>query len=57
MPATAVVSALPTPIGYLCGPALRKKKLMDIEKGKKRKMKRLKVNRKPRKPSPPKMEV
>lgn len=53
----AVVSALPTPIGYLCGPALRKKKLMDIEKGKKRKMKRLKVNRKPRKPSPPKMEV
>jgi hypothetical protein len=53
----AVVSALPAPIGYLCGPALRKRKLISIEKGKKRKMKKLKVHQKPRQPQPPKMEV
>ena len=50
-------SALPEPAGYLCGPRLRKKKLMDIEKGKKRKLKKLKVNPKPREPKKPKMEV
>lgn len=44
--------ALPIPlfqsIGYLMGPKLREKKLRDIAKGKKRKMRNLKVNKKPR---------
>lgn len=34
--------------GYLMGPKLRDRKLHDIAKGKKRKMKNLKVNKKPR---------
>ena len=46
--------ALPIPIfqsiGYLMGPKLRAKKLHDIALGKKRKMRNLKVNKKPRKP-------
>ena len=42
--------------GYLCGPAMRKKKLRDIALGKKRKMRNLKVNR-TRKPRGPKAEV
>ena len=46
--------ALPLPlfqsIGYLMGPKLREKKLHDIALGKKRKMRNLKVNKKPRKP-------
>ena len=35
-------------VGYYMGPKLRDKKLHDIAKGKKRKMKNLKVNKKPR---------
>ncbi len=35
-------------IGYLCGPYLRNRKLHDIAKGKKRKMRNLKVNKKSR---------
>ena len=35
-------------IGYLCGPKLRDKKLKDIARGKKRKMRNLKVHKKPR---------
>ena len=46
--------ALPVPlfqsIGYLLGPKLRAKKLHDIALGKKRKMRNLKVNKKPRTP-------
>ena len=37
-------------IGYLQGPRMREKKLRDIARGKKRKMRNLKVNRKPRQP-------
>ena len=37
-------------IGYLCGPKMRDKKLRDIARGKKRKMRNLKVNKKPRQP-------
>ena len=37
-----------TAVGYLQGPRLRNKKLHDIARGKKRKMKNLKVNKKPR---------
>ena len=44
-----------TAIGYLAGPAMRQKKLHDIALGKKRKMRRLKVNNK--KPRAPKAEV
>lgn len=44
--------ALPLPlfqcVGYLTGPKLRNKKLHDIALGKKRKMRNLKVNKKPR---------
>ena len=51
--------SLPLPaaaaIGYLAGPAMREKKLHDIALGKKRKMRRLKVNNK--KPRAPKAEV
>ncbi len=36
--------------GYLCGPRLREKKLKDIVRGKRRKMKNLKVNKQPRRP-------
>lgn len=36
--------------GYLMGPKMRDKKLHDIAKGKKRKMRNLKVNKKPRTP-------
>ncbi len=35
-------------VGYLCGPKMRDKKLHDIARGKKRKMRNLKVNKKPR---------
>ena len=46
--------SLPIPltqcIGYLLGPKLRIKKLREIALGKKRKMRNLKVNKKPRKP-------
>ena len=46
--------SLPVPlfqsVGYLLGPKLREKKLHDIALGKKRKMRNLKVNKKPRKP-------
>ncbi len=46
--------SLPLPVacavGYLLGPKLRDKKLHDIAKGKKRKMRNLKVNKKPRTP-------
>ncbi len=35
-------------VGYLFGPRLRNRKLYDIAKGKKRKMRNLKVNKKPR---------
>lgn len=46
--------SLPIPlmlcIGYLMGPSLRIKKLREIALGKKRKMRNLKVNKKPRKP-------
>ncbi len=46
--------SLPIPlcqsVGYLLGPKLREKKLRDIALGKKRKMRNLKVNKKPRKP-------
>lgn len=45
------------PIGYLQGPRLRQKKLVMIEKGKKKKMRNLRVNKKPRTPKKPKMEV
>ncbi|MGI6173432.1 MAG: hypothetical protein ACOYI8_05965 [Christensenellales bacterium] len=44
-------------IGYLQGPKLREKKLDDIEKGKKRKMRNLRVNKKPRKPRSARPEV
>ena len=44
-------------IGYLAGPAMRKKKLHDIALGKKRKMRGLKVNKKPKAPKAPKAEV
>jgi len=37
-------------VGYLCGPKLRAKKLHDIALGKKRKMRNLKVHKKPRQP-------
>lgn len=51
--------ALPMPIaqfvGYMMGPRLREKKLKDIARGKRRKMRALKVNKKP--PRPPKAEV
>ena len=44
--------SLPMPlmeaIGYLNGPKMREKKLKDIARGKKRKMRNLKVNKKPR---------
>lgn len=44
--------SLPIPlvqsVGYLLGPKLRDKKLHDIARGKKRKMRNLKVNKKPR---------
>ena len=53
----AVAVPLIEPIGYLQGPRLRIKKLEMIEKGKKRKMRNLKVNKQPRKRQPPKMEV
>lgn len=43
--------------GYLAGPRLRQKKLAEIKKGKRRKMRNLKVNKKPRKPNQPKPEV
>ena len=47
-------ATLPIPlmlcIGYLMGPSLRIKKLREIALGKKRKMRNLKVNKKPRKP-------
>ena len=43
-------------IGYMRGPALRRKKLKDIALGKKRKMRNLKVHRQ-RKPRGPKAEV
>lgn len=47
-----VLFSLPIPlmlaIGYLMGPSLRIKKLRDIALGKKRKMRNLKVNKKPR---------
>ncbi len=36
--------------GYLSGPRMREKKLRDIARGKKRKMRNLKVHRKPRQP-------
>lgn len=55
--ALALLPALPAPIGYLLGPRLRRKKLMDIEKGKKRKLKRLRVHQKPKTPKEPKREV
>lgn len=46
--------SLPLPaaatVGYLLGPKMREKKLKDIARGKKRKMRNLKVNRKPRQP-------
>jgi len=46
--------SLPIPlmqcIGYLLGPKLRNKKLRDIALGKKRKMRNLKVHKKPRQP-------
>ncbi len=44
-------------IGYLQGPKLREKKLDDIEKGKKRKMRNLRVNKKPRTPRSARPEV
>ncbi len=53
----ALLPALPAPIGYLLGPKLRKKKLVEMEKGKKRKLKRLRVHQKPRTPREPKREV
>lgn len=53
----AMLASLPAPIGYLCGPMLRRKKLIDIEKGKKRKLRKLKVHQKPKEPRKPKMEV
>lgn len=53
----ALLSALPESIGYLCGPSLRKRKLTEIQKGKKRKMKKLKVHQAPKEPRKPKMEV
>ena len=44
--------SLPVPVmqaaGYLLGPKLREKKLKDIARGKKRKMRNLKVHKKPR---------
>lgn len=55
--AFSLIWPLPQTIGYLRGPALREKKLRDIEKGKKKKMRNLRVNKKPRTPKPPKMEV
>lgn len=46
--------SLPMPIaeavGYLLGPKMREKKLKDIARGKKRKMRNLKVHKKPRQP-------
>ena len=45
LPVAAAMAA-----GYLCGPWLRKRKLHDIAAGKKRKMRNLKVNKKPRQP-------
>ncbi len=53
----ALAVPLLAPIGYLQGPRLRQKKLIMIEQGKKRKMRNLKVNKKPRGPKGPKMEV
>ncbi len=55
--ALALLVPLAEPIGYLQGPKLRQKKLALIEQGKKRKMRNLKVNKKPRTPKKPKMEV
>lgn len=53
----SVLAPLAEPIGYLNGPRLRKRKLEAIQKGKRRKMRNLRVNKKPRPPKKPKMEV
>ncbi len=53
----AALVPLAMPIGYLQGPRLRQKKLEMIELGKKRKLKKLKVNQPKKGPRPPKMEV
>ena len=53
----ALLFPLAEPVGYLQGPRLRQKKLEMIEKGKKRKMRNLRVTKQPKKRQPPKMEV
>ena len=53
----SLIVPVPAVAGYLSGPAMRLKKLKDIETGKKRKLKKLKVHQKKREVKPPKMEV
>lgn len=55
--AFALAIPVAEPIGYLQGPRLRQKKLEMIQKGKRKKMRNLKVNNKPNTPKKPKMEV
>lgn len=50
--AFSFVSPLSGCVGYLLGPRLRQKKLVAIAKGKRRKMRNLKVNKPPRGPKP-----
>ena len=52
-----LILPLVMPFSYLQGPKLRQKKLEMIAKGVKRKRKNLKVNKKPRQPKPPKMQI
>ena len=53
----ALLIPLPETLGYLAGPKLRQKKLIAIEKGKRRKMRNLKMNKRQPKPREPKHEV
>lgn len=53
----SVLIPIPEVAGYLMGPSLRVRKLKAIEAGKKRKLKKLRVNQKKREIKPPKMEV
>lgn len=48
----SLVMPLAGTVGYMMGPQLRQKKLVTIAKGKRRKMRNLKVNKTPRGPKP-----